>query len=108
MTSSSCFCIIPGQNSSCLIFRPIELKFRTGVNSEALISNSSQKSTVCFFVPCCGKLNRHDSCILMNYLSSAFNTIFVITQTYDLPLKVVNVKGHLWHSCCGVFVFTFA
>ena len=44
MTSSSCFFgIIPGQSSSSLIFCPVELKFGTGVNSEALISNSSQK-----------------------------------------------------------------
>ena len=43
MTSSSCFCIAPGQNSSSLIFSPIELKFGTGVNSEVLISNSKQK-----------------------------------------------------------------
>ena len=31
------------QNSSSLIFCPVELKFGTGVNSEALISNSTQK-----------------------------------------------------------------
>ena len=37
------FGIIPGQNSSFLIFCSMELKFGTGVNSEALISNSSQK-----------------------------------------------------------------
>ena len=42
MTSSSCFWY-PGQNSSFLIFCPMELKFGTGVNSEALISNLSQK-----------------------------------------------------------------
>ena len=44
MTSSSCFFgIVPGQNSSFLIFCPIGLKFGTGVNSKGLISNSSQK-----------------------------------------------------------------
>ena len=43
MASSSHFGIIPGQNSSSLIFCPIELKFGTGVNSEVLISNSDQK-----------------------------------------------------------------
>ena len=45
MTSSSCFGIFPGQNSSFLIFCPIELelKFGTEVNPEALISNSSLK-----------------------------------------------------------------
>ena len=32
-----------GLNLSSLIFCPVELKFGTGVNSEALISNSSQK-----------------------------------------------------------------
>ena len=32
-----------GLNLSSLIFCPMELKFGTGVNSEALISNSSQK-----------------------------------------------------------------
>ena len=37
------FGIVPGENSSSLIFCPMELKFGTGVNSEALISNSSQK-----------------------------------------------------------------
>ena len=35
--------IVPGQNSSFLIFCLIELKFGTGVISEALISNSRQK-----------------------------------------------------------------
>ena len=39
----SFFGIILGQNSSSLIFCPMELKFGTRVNSEALISNSSQK-----------------------------------------------------------------
>ena len=34
---------VPDQNSSSLIFCPMELKFGTGVNSEALISNSGQK-----------------------------------------------------------------
>ena len=63
---------------------------------------------VCFFVPCCGKLNGHDSCILINYLSSAFSTIFVIMQAIVLPLKVTNVRGRLWHSCCGVFLLTSA
>ena len=44
MTSSSCFFgIVPGQNSSSLIFCTMNLKFGTGVNSETLISNSSQK-----------------------------------------------------------------
>ena len=43
MTSSSCFGIVPGQHSSFLTFCPIELKFGTGTNSEALISNSNQK-----------------------------------------------------------------
>ena len=43
MMSSSLFGSVPGQNSSSLIFCPIELKFGTGVNSEALMSNSSQK-----------------------------------------------------------------
>ena len=44
MTSSSHFSfIIPGENSSSLIFCLTELKFGTGVNSEALVSNSSQK-----------------------------------------------------------------
>ena len=38
MTSSSRFWY-----SSSLIFCPMELKFGTGVNSEAMISNSSQK-----------------------------------------------------------------
>ena len=42
MTSSSCFGIVQGQNSSSLIFCLIELKFGTGVNSEWLISNTSQ------------------------------------------------------------------
>ena len=42
MTLASHFAIVPGQNSSSLIFRPMELKFGTRVNSEALISNSSQ------------------------------------------------------------------
>ena len=46
MMSSSFSGIIPGQNSSSLIFCPIELKFGAGVNSEALISNSSQKSPI--------------------------------------------------------------
>ena len=36
------FGIPPGQNSSSLIFCPMELKFCTGINFEALISNSSQ------------------------------------------------------------------
>ena len=44
MTSSSHFCIVPSQNSSFLIICPMELKFGTGVNSEALIPNSSQKA----------------------------------------------------------------
>ena len=39
ITSSSSFGIISGQNSSSLI----ELKFGTGVNSDTLILNSSQK-----------------------------------------------------------------
>ena len=43
MTSSSCFWYCSRSNSSSLIFRPMELKFGIGVNSEALISNSSQK-----------------------------------------------------------------
>ena len=43
MTSSSHFGIVPGQKSSSLIFCPMNLKFGTGVNSEALISNSCQK-----------------------------------------------------------------
>ena len=43
MTSSSLFGIIPGQNSSSLIICRMELKFGTGLNSEALISNSCQK-----------------------------------------------------------------
>ena len=43
MTSSSRFGIVPGENSSSLNFCPMELKFGTGANSEALISNSSQK-----------------------------------------------------------------
>ena len=37
------FGIVPGENSSSLIFCPMELKFGTGVNSKALISNSSKK-----------------------------------------------------------------
>ena len=41
MTSSSHFWY--RQNSSSLIFCPVELKFGTGVNSEALISNSIKK-----------------------------------------------------------------
>ena len=44
MTSSRRFGIVRGQNSGFLIFCPMELKFSTVVNSEALISNSSQKS----------------------------------------------------------------
>ena len=43
MTSSSRFGIVPGQNSSSIIFCPMELKVGTGINSEALISNSNQK-----------------------------------------------------------------
>ena len=43
MTSSSRFGIVSGQNSSSFIICPIELKFGTRVNSDALISNSSQK-----------------------------------------------------------------
>ena len=43
MTSSRHFGIVPGQNSSSLIFFPMELKFGTGVISEAQISNSSKK-----------------------------------------------------------------
>ena len=43
MTSSPVFGIAPGQTSSSLNFSPMELKFGTSVNSEALISNSSQK-----------------------------------------------------------------
>ena len=37
------FGFVPSQNKSSLNFCPMELKFGTGVNSEALISNSSQK-----------------------------------------------------------------
>ena len=40
--SSNHFCY-HGQNSSFFIFCPVELTFGTGVNSEALISNSSTK-----------------------------------------------------------------
>ena len=43
MTSSSCFWYRSRSNSSFIIFCPMQLKFGTGVNSEALISNSSQK-----------------------------------------------------------------
>ena len=43
MTSSSCFQYRSRSKLSSLIFCPIELKFSTGVNSEALISNLSQK-----------------------------------------------------------------
>ena len=43
MTSSSHFWYRSSSNSSSLIFCLIELKFGRGVNSEALISNSSQK-----------------------------------------------------------------
>ena len=43
MTSSSRFGYRSSQNSSSLIFCPMELKFGKGINSEALISNSSQK-----------------------------------------------------------------
>ena len=50
MTSSWHFGIVPGQNSSSLIFCPIEQKFGTGVNSEALISNSSQKIRYKYFL----------------------------------------------------------
>ena len=46
MTSQAVFGIVPGQNSRFLTFCPTELKFGTGVNSEALISNSSQKSEI--------------------------------------------------------------
>ena len=42
-TSSSCFGIVPEQKSSSFIFCPIELKLGTGINSEELIQNSSQK-----------------------------------------------------------------
>ena len=40
------FGIVPGQNSSYLIFCPMQLEFGTGVNSEALTSNSSQKNPI--------------------------------------------------------------
>ena len=43
MTSQAVFSIVPGQNSSSLIFCLMELKFGTEVNFEALTSNSSQK-----------------------------------------------------------------
>ena len=43
MTSSSRFWYCSRSNLSSLIFCPMELKFGTGVNSEALISHSSQK-----------------------------------------------------------------
>ena len=42
MMSSCSFGIVPGQNSNSLTFCQMELKFGTGVNSEALILNSSQ------------------------------------------------------------------
>ena len=44
MMSSSRLWYRPRSNSSSLIFCPMELKFGTGVNSEAMISNSSQKN----------------------------------------------------------------
>ena len=40
------FVSVPGQNSSSLIFCPMDLKFGTGVNSEVLFSNSSKKSDI--------------------------------------------------------------
>ena len=44
MTSSINFWyIVPSQNLSSLIICPIDLNIGTDVNSEALISNSSQK-----------------------------------------------------------------
>ena len=43
------------------------------------------------------KLRGEDSCVLTNELSSVFSTIFVITRTIFLRLKVTNFNGHLWY-----------
>ena len=70
MTSSSHFWYCSRSNSSSFIFCPIELKFDTGFNIEALISNSSQK-------------------IRYNYVLKEKNAIF-LRKTDDLPKRSVT------------------